>query len=262
MRGFAFAWILSLALASPAQAAPQRVASLKLCTDELVLLLASSPQIASLTHLSQNPSEHSGWRAARRYHRNDGTLLSVIPLRPDLVIDMGGGGRDSGRIARRLGARYLNLPYPQSLGDITKSIRTVAEALGRKAKGEQIVARMKWLAQTAPTARADTIWLGGGGRSVAAGGLAAQWMALAGMRQRALRGDRVSLEQLLLRPPLILLRSDYREGQVSAEQRWLRHPLAQATKRSRTLVTDGRPWTCMGPLMIDEVLRLRGEPQR
>ncbi len=259
MRGFAFAWILSLALASPAQAAPQRVASLKLCTDELVLLLASSPQIASLTHLSQNPSEHSGWRAARRYHRNDGTLLSVIPLRPDLVIDMGGGGRDSGRIARRLGTRFLNLPYPQSLGDIAHAIRTVAAALGRKAKGEQIVARMRWLAQTMPAAQADTIWLGGGGRSVAAAGLAAQWMALAGMRQRTLRGDRVSLEQLLLRPPRILLRSDYRQGQASAEQRWLRHPMAQATKRSRTLVTDGRPWTCMGPLMIDEVLRLRRE---
>jgi iron complex transport system substrate-binding protein len=104
---------------------------------------------------------------------------------------------------------------------------------------------------------ADTIWLGGGGRSVAATGLAAQWMALAGLRQRPLAGDRVSLEQLLTRPPAILLRSDYRSGQYSGEQRWLAHPLAKGTRRSRTIVTDGRLWTCMGPLLAREAERLR-----
>jgi iron complex transport system substrate-binding protein len=82
-------------------------------------------------------------------------------------------------------------------------------------------------------------------------------MALAGLRQRPVNGDKVSLEQLLARPPAILLRSDYRAGQYSGEQRWLMHPLAKGTRRSRTIVTDGRAWTCMGPPMIDEVIRLR-----
>jgi iron complex transport system substrate-binding protein len=84
-------------------------------------------------------------------------------------------------------------------------------------------------------------------------------MALAGFRQRPLNGDRVSLEQLLAKPPAILLRSDYRVGQYSGEQRWLRHPLAKGTDRSRTIVTDGRAWTCMGPAMIAEIARLRGK---
>ena len=88
-------------------------------------------------------------------------------------------------------------------------------------------------------------------------GLAAEWMALAGFRQRALRGDRVSLEQLLVSPPRVLLRSDYRSGQYSGEQRWLSHPLARGTRASRTIATDGRRWTCMGPTMIDEIARLR-----
>src|SRR3546814_9491358 len=84
-------------------------------------------------------------------------------------------------------------------------------------------------------------------------------MALAGFRKRPLKGDRISLEQLLIRPPQILLRSDYRQGQYSGEQRWLNHPLAKGTERSRTIITDGRPWTCMGPLMLDEIRRLRQE---
>ena len=95
-----------------------------------------------------------------------------------------------------------------------------------------------------------------------AGGLEAQWMALAGLRQRAMRGDRVSLETLLAQPPAILLRSDYRQGQVSNRERWLSHPAARRATRARTIMTDGRRWTCMGPLLIDEIERLRREVGR
>ena len=262
MRVFALISATSLALVTPVEAAPRRVASLKLCTDELLLMLGDPKQIASVTHLSQNPHEYAGWRAARRYPRNHGTLLSVVPVRPELVLDMGGGGRDTGRIAERLGMRLLNLPYPRRLADIEQAIRTVAEALGRRQAGAQALARIDALKRTAPRSSVEAVWLGGGGRSLPDRGLGAHWMALAGFAQLPLRGDRITLEQLLVRPPPILLRSDYRQGQFSGEQRWLRHPLALGTARSRTIMTDGRPWTCMGPLMVDEVLRLRREVGR
>ena len=87
-------------------------------------------------------------------------------------------------------------------------------------------------------------------------------MALAGLRQRAVRGDRVSLEQLLVGPPAVLLRSDYRSGQYSSEQRWLAHPLARRVRGVREIVTDGRPWTCMGPVLVGEIERLRGTERR
>ena len=251
MPGFA-----SLSLAS---AAALKVASLNLCTDELLLALAAPRQLVSVTHLAQQPQESSYWRQARRYSRNDGSLLSVVGLKPDLVLTMGGGARDRARIAERLGIRVLDLPYPQSLADIEQSVATVAGALGRASAGRQWLARLDALRRSRPKAAPDAIWLGGGGRSVSATGLAAEWMALAGMRQRPLTGDRVSLERLLARPPAILLRSDYRTGQYSGEQRWLRHPLAAGTNRSRTIVTDGRAWTCMGAAMLDEIARLRGK---
>lgn len=257
MRVFAFAWAISLALAGTAQAAPKRVASLNLCTDELLLMLADPGQIASVTHLSRQPAETALWRQARRYPQNDGSLLSVAPLRPDLVLTMGGGARDRVRIAERLGMKVVDLPYPQSIGDIEAAVTEVAAALGRPEAGKPVLAHIDRLKRSVPAKAVDTIWLGGGGRSVAAQGLAAQWMRLAGFRQRSLRGDRVSLEQLLARPPVILLRSDYRSGQYSGEQRWLSHPLAADTRKSWTIVTDGRRWTCMGPYLIQEIERLR-----
>jgi iron complex transport system substrate-binding protein len=82
-------------------------------------------------------------------------------------------------------------------------------------------------------------------------------MALAGFRQRAMQGDRVSLEALLVRPPAVLLRSDYRQGQYSNGQRWLSHPAARRPLGARVIATDGRLWTCMGPLLVDEIARLR-----
>lgn len=263
MRAYAFASATSLALGAPAGAAPPvRVASLNLCTDELVLLLAGPKQLASVTHLSQSPAETPLWQRARRYPRNDGSFASVAALRPDLVLTMGGGARDRAGIARRLGLRIVELPYPQTLADVEKGVRTVAAALGRPQAGAAWLARMEGLKRSLPARQADALWLGGSGRTVAATGLAAEWMALAGLRQRAVAGDRVPLETLLVRPPAVLLRSDYRAGQYSGEQRWLSHPLAARAKAGRTLTTDGRLWTCMGPLMAAEIARLRREAAR
>jgi iron complex transport system substrate-binding protein len=259
MRVFASLLAISLALAAArADSAPRRVASLNLCTDELLLMLAAPEQIASVTYLAQQEAETPLWRRAARYRRNDGSLLSVVPLRPDLVVTMGGGGRDRMHIAERMGIPTLDLPFATSLVDVVESIRRLAAALGRPQAGKALLDRMNALIRSAPSARRDTIWLGGGGRTVSATGLEAQWMSLAGMRQRIMQGDRVSLETLLVRPPAILLRSDYREGQYSTGQRWLAHPLARALRTGRTIATEGRRWTCMGPLMIDEITRLRG----
>lgn len=260
MRVFASLLAISLALAAaPSPAAPRRVASLNLCTDELVLQLAAPEQIASVTHLAQQPLETPLWRQARRYARNDGTLLSVAALRPDLVVTMGGGGRDRLRIAGRLGARTLDLPFAQSLADVGESVRRLAIALGREQAGAALLRRMAALIRTMPASGRDAIWLGGGGRTVSATGLEAQWMALAGLRQRPMRGDRVSLESLIVAPPALLLRSDYRQGQYSGQQRWLTHPAAARVRGARAVPTDGRLWTCMGPLLADEILRLRRE---
>lgn len=268
MRAFAFASAASLALLAcgapppaPAQEsgqAPRRVASLNLCTDELLLLLADPGQIASVTHLVGQADESPLWKQARASLVNDGTLAGVAVIRPDLVLTMGGAG-DRLALAERLGARVLDLPFPNNLDDVTAAIRSVAAALGRPERGEALAGRVAQLRRTAPGALVDTLWIGGGGRTVAAEGLEAQWMALAGYRQRQIAGNQLQLETLLSEPPQVLLRSDYRHRQYSRSQAWLTHPLAAARPASHSVLTDGRRWTCMGPLLIDEIDRLRRE---
>jgi iron complex transport system substrate-binding protein len=85
-------------------------------------------------------------------------------------------------------------------------------------------------------------------------------MRLAGFAQRPLAAGRASLETLLVRPPEVLIESSYRRQQASAGVRWLNHPIVRNVKAQR-LTADGRAWTCMGPLMIPEIERLRRAPR-
>jgi len=239
-----------------AASAAIRVASLNLCTDEYLLLLARPSEIASVSRLSRDPADSTLWRTARRYPENRGDLETALPSRPNLLLTMGGGGRATALIAKRMGLRILDLPFPATIDDVERNLVRVAAVLGdsrRSIPWHRKLARLR----RSQDRLADAIFLGAGGNSVGTTSLEAQWMLLAGLRQRSLPGGKASLELLATNPPPVLLRSSYRRNERSLGQSWLEHPLAKP-KQSRILITDGRPWTCGGPLMVDEIERLRG----
>jgi iron complex transport system substrate-binding protein len=233
-----------------------RIASLNLCTDEYLLLLARPQEIASVSFLAQDPNESPLWRSARRHHSNRGSIEDVIALRPGVALTMGGGGRATALLARRLEIRPVELAPASSLNDVAINLQKVAAALGDPQRATPWLHKLARLRQTRPAAAQDAMWLSGGGQSVAPGSIGAQWLRLAGLRQRSLPGGRVSLETLLVHPPAVLVRSDYRRAQVSSGRRWLAHPIVRRAA-ARQVTTDGRAWTCMGPLMIAEIERLR-----
>ncbi|HET9334952.1 MAG TPA: hypothetical protein VFO12_00940 [Sphingomicrobium sp.] len=238
-----------------AASAAVRVASLNMCTDEYLLLLARPQQVASVSRLSRDPADSSLWRLGQRFPGNRGDLESALRARPNLLITMGGGGRATAMIARRMGLQTIDLPFPMTIGEVASNMDRVASALGEPARA---LPWKRWLArlQAVPQPTRDAIFLGSGGNSVGAQSVEAEWMKLAGLRQRALPGGRASLELLATRPPAVLLRSAYRRTERSIGQIWLDHPLARP-KASKIVTIDGRPWTCAGPLMLGEIERLR-----
>jgi iron complex transport system substrate-binding protein len=241
-------------LALAAEAA-LRVASLNLCTDELLLLLAEPRQIVSLSHLSHSPRETVLWRAARRHPANDGKLESVVAARPHIILTMGGGGGARQVLARRFAARLVELPYPSSPTEVASQAAQVAALLGRPGAALPYRRALMRLQATQP-ALEEGAFLGGGGLSLSPQGQGASWLALAGFRQPALPNGRLGLELLATATPKWLIRSDYRADQASRGAAWLKHPLVTRLDR-RTIPTDGRPWTCGGLPMLSEVARLR-----
>lgn len=232
------------------------VASLNLCADEYLLLLARPQEIASVSYLSQDRLESPLWRKARSHPANRGSLEQAVRERPSLVLTMGGGGRATTLIARRLGIRSLDLKPNGSIADVEANLRAVASALGELSRASPWLRRIARLRATAPGKPVDAIWLSGGGQTIAPGSAGAEWLRLAGLHQRAIAGGRVSLETLLVNPPNILVTSKYRSGQMSRANQWLEHPIVRRAP-SKRVTTDGRAWTCMGPLMIGEIVRLR-----
>ena len=123
------------AFAFLAASAAARIASLNLCTDEYLLLLADPRAIMSVSYLSQDARESPLWQSAQAHRGNRGSLEDVLALKPDLVLTMGGGGRATALLAKRLHIRAVDLPFAASLTDVETNLRTVARAMSMPEPG-------------------------------------------------------------------------------------------------------------------------------
>src|SRR5690606_36868552 len=81
----AVALLLAAAATADAAAKP-RVASINLCADQLVLLLADAEQITTVSWLAADPEESLLAPEARRHALNYGTAEELLRYAPDVVI--------------------------------------------------------------------------------------------------------------------------------------------------------------------------------
>lgn len=245
-------------IAAPVTAASQRVASLDLCADELVLRLAGPGQLVSVSRLGADPAETTLSGHARGLDRNHGKLSDVAALAPDLVVTSGGiGGGLAATLAARLHIRVLTLPPAPDIAGVRANIRAVAVALGREAAGEAEVARFDGALGAMPARARSAMLIYSGGTTPPATGLAAAFLRYAGLRQLTANGT-VRLEALLADPPQIIVHGQYHTKQTSLGTLWLAHPAWQRLPATtRQFSTDGRPWTCLGPELAPEIARLR-----
>ncbi|QRM28843.1 ABC transporter substrate-binding protein [Microvirga sp. VF16] len=135
---------LTLAIVGPAQAQskPERVASLNLCTDQLLLALADRSQIASLSRLARDPSMAFLSDQAAGIPLNDSSAEATLFSRPDLVLAGTYGQQDQVALLRRQGLDVLSLGPWAGLEDGRGQIRTLARRLGHPDRGEALIARI------------------------------------------------------------------------------------------------------------------------
>ena len=146
-RGTSIAGALALALAlcaaiPPAHAQPQRIVSMNLCTDELLMRIVDPARIAAITHLSQQPvNAPLGLDAiASKLAVNHGLAEEVIALKPDLILAGSFTTSTATALLRRLGYTVLIFEPENSFDDMRANIRKLAAATGDTAKAEQIIA--------------------------------------------------------------------------------------------------------------------------
>lgn len=122
--------------------APQRIVSLNLCADQLVMALADRSQIAGLTRYAADPAMSAAAASAKGLPILRGSAEEIMAIAPDLVIGM--PARRSPAIAVLKAKKYpaLDIKSPDSYAAILRSIREVAQAVGHPERGEALVARM------------------------------------------------------------------------------------------------------------------------
>ena len=258
MRVFALAFLVLLGAAP----APRRVLSMNLCADQYLIALADPGQIAGLSRLARDPKISAAAAAARSLPIAGATAEEVLALAPDLVLTGWAGQAD---MAVRLGAmaRVVALSPANSYADIVTQVRLVAGALGQRARGEALIARMdRALAAIPRTGRSRVAadyqrrgFLGGPDT------LVDEMMRRVGLANLAARLGRPALSRLSLeeivaaRPDMILAGT----GSDDLGSAMVRHPVLHAIPRLRI---PGALVTCGGPAFPVAVAALSAQAAR
>ncbi len=133
---------LLLAAARVQAEPPQRIVSLNLCTDQLLMALVQPGRIASITWLSRSEGDPALLPLAQRLPANHGGAEEILALRPDLVI----AGRfttvTTRALLRKVGVPLLEVDSANDWQGVRRITREVATAVGEVARGEDLLREM------------------------------------------------------------------------------------------------------------------------
>ena len=253
---------------SPAAPKPQRIVSINLCTDQLVLDLAPRERIRALSHLAADPAVSALYDKARGIPATRGEAEDVLAMDPDLVL--AGAYTTPATIAllERIGRRVVKVPLASDIPGIERVVRQVAEAVGEKERGEALVGAFgDWLKHAAgrvPAVRPSALVYQVNAIASGSGSIAGTMLAAAHLTNHAEAlglggGGTLPLETLVATPPDLLVLSgpvgEYRT--VVAGN--LRHPALATLIATRPSVTvPWRLWLCGTPY-VAEAVRLLAE---
>ena len=272
-RILATAWIaLLLGLAVPAAPAeagtprPERVVSINLCADQLVLQLLECERIASVSFLGADPLYSALAGQAEGIPLNHGQAEEVLRLDPDLVVAGTYTSRATVGLLRRLGFEVLEVGLPQDIPTVRKQILDVAAALGVPGRGRALVetfdARLAAAAVEAGHTRPDAVIYEANGIAIGSGELADAALRAAGLRNLATEmGARgmtaLPLERLVVAEPDLLVLQTEEDAPPSRAQAILRHPALRSLAGRQAMVRIPRVlWTCGGPQLAEAITRL------
>src|SRR5262249_27029281 len=123
---------------APAQ--PQRIVSLNVCVDQLLLLMVEPRRIAALTQFATDRDWSNMPREARGFRTTHGRVEEVLPLMPDLVIGGEYSAPETLALLRRVGQRVEVMRLANSIDGVRAGMRWVGNVIGEPAKAEAMAA--------------------------------------------------------------------------------------------------------------------------
>ncbi len=185
--------------------AADRVVSLNLCTDQMLVLLAPE-KIIALSPLAKDPSLSFVAHEAERFPSVRASAEAVLRLRPDLILAAPYGAQATLAVLQQEHIPIVRISLPQNLAGIRRMTRDIARTLDVTARGDMQLERMD--AELAEVPHRDRVvralvWEPRG-FTAGPGTLMHALLRAAGLSNMS-DGRRIGLEALLRRPPDLLV---------------------------------------------------------
>lgn len=257
------------AIAAADEHKPQRVMSLNLCTDQLILQLLPPERISSVTYISRIPGYSFLIAQARAVRINYATAEEVLQENPDLVVAGNTSTTAIRALLKKVAIPLVEVPAADNFDEIRKITRLVAHAVGEDAAGELLIAHMDvtlgGLASSAPTKIVVAGWNGAGNVPAkgtlfdailtAAGGV----NVVAGINANIVYGQYTAfdLEQLVALKPDVLAYGQSRLGALDLTNQQLQHPIVRKLYAGRQITYPETLYNCGLPQSADAARDLR-----
>lgn len=258
----------ALSAASPTVAAVQRIASINMCTDQLLIALADPEQIMGLGPYARDP--HLSWSAeeAKRYPKLSGEAEDLLMLAPDAVL----AGRYGKRATRDL-LRAKHIPIeefdvPRNIDEVKAQIRRVGDLVGHSDRADAMIAKIdeavvraratasRWRGRVLPLSRRGWVT---GGDSLISSLLSTVGLSNAASDLGLTYGGFASLETIVSsRPDLLLLAEDKPAAEDQGKALLLHPSIQHAYPDSRRIVLPEQLTICGGamlPAALDQLAR-------
>ncbi len=255
-----------------AEAKPQRVASLNVCTDQLVLALAPRSRIVSVTFLAANPDTSYYHRKTRGIPINYGSAEEVLAAKPDMIVAGSYTTPATTALLRKLGHRVALFKPDDSLQQMRQNIRRMAALLGETERGQRLIEKMdQRLAAVSKTVKGPkpvAVIFRANGFTMGRHSLINDILALAGFRHLSAemsmaRAGFLPLEKMIAADPALIIFGRYKPEHPSIAHQLLEHP-ALATllashlkgKKRDSIIISASLWNCGGPFVVEAVEKL------
>jgi iron complex transport system substrate-binding protein len=249
-----------LSLAAQAADAPQRIVSMNLCSDQLLLLLAERTRIASLSYLAADPGFSPVAAQTNGLHLNHGQAEELLPLAPDLVLSGAFSATLATNLLERLGIEVLRLGVANSASDIYTQVGSVAARIGATPRAQHIVNTMQqdiaaYIAQLRAALQGKSaVFFSSNGFTYGSHTLQDDFIISLGMHNAAAQVQgpaQLSLEALLLAEPDFLFINPPARLDKQLAHPLLQHAaLAALQGRMQVIELPDRYFECASPLYV------------
>ena len=248
-------------------AASQKIVSLNLCTDQLLLLLADPIQIASLSKIADDPNVSFLAEKSAGFKKNRGDAEEIFVNNPDLVVAGVYTEKATVQILQSLGVRVEIFPIEQNFDDIVKNIRKMGLLIGHSDRAKRMIDDFNFRLEelrSGISERPRAAIYSANGYTTGTDTLSGQILKTAGFRNITEEvgmsfGGTLPLETLIMLKPDLVITGKAYPGHSRSEE-ILTHPVLRPFK---TITQTDAKWICGTPAVLDAVEELqRAHPEK